>query len=140
MTDIAAQLNNIQTSLVKASPKNGVGNGVRPQNKNLKPFKKGENGGYHRNKGDLDYKTRRENAMKLLMKEEKKTDTQIDAELTAAAIKEARAGNFAFYKDDTDRLFGQSVSRSEIGGLDGDPIKIDLGIQRILDKEYGDSN
>ena len=102
--------------------KNGVKNGVRPQNKHLKPYKKGENGGAHRPKGVLNYATMRERAIRKLAEMNGKTPLEIDDEINANALLEARKGNFQFYKDDKDRTYGQAASRTELTGKNGEPL------------------
>lgn len=93
---------------------NGDKNGVRPQNKNLKPFKKGENGGAHRPKGQRNYSTLRELAIIELAKKNNKTAEEIEIEIMANAILEARKGNFQFYKDDKDRVYGSAINKSTL--------------------------
>jgi hypothetical protein len=114
----------------------------RVQNKNLKPFPKGVSGHPEGHpKGKPNYNTLREKAIIDLGKETGMTPAEVDKEIIKSAIKEAMGGNFQFYRDDKDRVFGQSVSRSEIGGLeDGSPLKLELSIQKLLDKTYGDEN
>ena len=96
---------------------NNVKNKVRPQNKHLKPIKKGErlnpNG---RPKGVLNYATMRERAIRLLAKQNGKTPLEIEDEINANALLEARKGNFQFYKDDKDRTYGSATQKTEVSG------------------------
>ena len=96
--------------------KNGVKNADRPQNKNLKPFKKGENMGSHRPKGSKNYETRRREAIIELGKLNKKTPEEIEVMLHTKAIGEALKGDFRYYKDDMDRTYGQPVAKTELSG------------------------
>jgi len=87
---------------------------------NLKPFKKGQSGnpkGYP--KGVPNYATARERAIRMLAKQNGKSPQEIDDEINANALLEARKGNFQFYKDDKDRTYGQATSKSDVN-LKGD--------------------
>lgn len=108
--------------------------------KNLKPFPKGKSGNPNgRPVSSRNYDTIRKEALIKLGKESGKTPDEIEVDLVKEAILHAKKGDFRFYKDDKDRVHGQSVSRSEIGGLkNGNPIKLELEVQRILDKTYGE--
>ena len=94
--------------------KNTVKNTVRPQNKHLKPWKKGDPtpNPKGRGKGVLNYKTVRELAIRQLAKLNNKTPLEIDVEIQANALLEARKGNFQFYKDDKDRMYGDKSTPS----------------------------
>ncbi len=140
MSNVVEKLNTLkqQTGLVNI---NENINERRYNIQNLKPIKPGEvrnpNG---KPKGKLNYETIRKIAIENMGKKEGKTPLQIEAELVEVALQEAKDANFQFYKDDKDRVHGQAVSRTEIGGLeDANPIKLELGISRILDKNYNDS-
>lgn len=85
---------------------NGVKNSERPQNKNLKPYKKGENGGAHRPLGQKNYATLRAEAIVAVGKLNGKTPEEIEIMLHAKGISEALKGDFRFYKDDLDRIHG----------------------------------
>ena len=138
LREIKKNLNN--GGAIGTTTNNSVKNSVRPQNKHLKPFKKGVSGNPGgRTKGKLNYETIREMAIIKLGKKAGKSPSEIEADLVVVAIQQALKGNYRFYKDDLDRTYGQAVSRSEIGGLEGEsPIRIELGVQRILDKIYGE--
>lgn len=95
--------------------------------KNLRPaWKKGDPtpNPKGRGKGRLNYSTLRERAIRLLAKQNGKTPQEIDDEINANALLEARKGNFQFYKDDKDRTFGQATQKTEmeanvnIGGVE----------------------
>lgn len=104
--------------------KNSENNSVRPQNKNLRPpMRKGEtlnpNG---RPKGKKNFATVYREALEYLAKLNKTTPQALENEMYANAIKKARAGDFAFYRDTMDRLYGKPVQPI---GNDGDqPFKI----------------
>lgn len=104
---------------------NSVKNSVRPQNKHLKPFKKGENGGSNgRPKGQKNYETLRREAIIAIGKAEGKTPEEIEIMLHQKGIRQALKGDFRFYKDDLDRIHGQSVQKTELTGKDGTALKI----------------
>ena len=103
---------------------NGVENGVRPQNKNLKPFKKGENGGAHRPKGQKNYATLRREAIIELGKLNNKTPEEIEVMLHSKGLSEALKGNYQFYKDDLDRLHGTAQNNLHVDG--------DLNIAHVI--------
>src|ERR1035437_5438146 len=106
MNDIALELNKLKVNY-------GVENAVRPQNKHLIPFKKGDNMGSHRPLGKKNYETLRKEAVIELGKELKKTPAQIDMMLVKSGIQEALIEkDYRYYKDDLDRVHGQAVSRS----------------------------
>ena len=92
---------------------NGDKNGVRPQNKNLKPFKKGENMGSHRPKGQKNYSTLRAEAIIAVGKLNNKTPEEIEIMLHSKGISEALRGDFRFYKDDLDRTHGSAGNNSQ---------------------------
>ncbi len=125
---------------VSATTNNSVKNSVRPQNKHLKPFKKGVSGNPKgKPVGQKNYATIRKEAIIQMGKKEGKTPEEIEIDLVKTALDKAINGDFRFYKDDLDRTYGQAVSRSEIGGLESESsIRLELGMQRILDKIYGE--
>ena len=87
---------------------------------NLKPaWKKGEqspnpNG---RPKGRKNFSTLYFEALEHLAKLNNTTADALELEMHANALKKARAGDFAFYRDTLDRLHGKPVQ--PIGGADG---------------------
>jgi len=96
--------------------KNGDKNGVRPQNKNLKPFKKGENGGAHRPLGQRNYATIYKEALIKLAELNETTPESLENEILSKGITLARKGDFRFYKDLLDRLHGQAELNLNIQG------------------------
>ena len=95
--------------------KNNVENNVRPQNKHLKPIKKGErlnpNG---RPLGQKNYATIYKEALIKLAKVKNITPDQLEADLVLKGILLARGGDYRFYKDVMDRIHGTAVQRSDI--------------------------
>ena len=100
---------------------NSVKNKVRPQNKHLKPFKKGDeriNRGGHK-LGQKNYATLRREAIIAVGKLNNKTPEEIEIMLHSKGISEALKGNFQFYKDDLDRTYGQATAKTELTGAGG---------------------
>lgn len=84
--------------------KNSVNNRV----KGLKPFKKGESGNPNgRPKGRKNFSTLYFEALEHLAKLNNTTADALELEMHANALKKARAGDFAFYRDTLDRLHGK---------------------------------
>lgn len=48
-----------------------------------------------------------------------KTPNEIDEQLLAVAFKKARDGDYAFYRDTQDRIFGKPLQTTELTGKDG---------------------
>ncbi len=109
----------------KKSKNNVVNKVERPQNKHLKPCKKGEtrnpNG---RPKGQKNYATLYREALIKLAKANKKTPEDLEIEILSKGILNARAGDYRFYKDLLDRLHGTAISRAELTGKDGKDITL----------------
>jgi len=92
--------------------------------KNLKaPWKKGEQGGGHRHKGQRDYATLRNLAIIEIGKANKKTPEEIEVMLHQKGISEGLKGDFRFYKDDLDRTHGSATENIDVKS-GGKPIPI----------------
>ena len=91
--------------------------------KNLKPFKKGQSGNPNgRPKGQRNYKTiYREALIKLAELNDIDPDS-LETEMLMNAIKKARAGDIAFFRDTMDRLHGKAEQQIN-ADIDGE-IKI----------------
>lgn len=101
--------------------KNSVNNRVR----GLKPFKKGESGNPNgRPKGQRDYATIYREALIKLATLNDKTEEEIENEILSNALLSARKGDYRFYKDILDRLYGTPVSRTELTGKDGKDFEV----------------
>lgn len=93
--------------------------------KNLIPFKKGESGNpAGRPKGQRDYATIYREALIKLATLNNKTEEEIENEILSNALLSARKGDYRFYKDILDRLYGTPVSRTELTGKGGSDLKI----------------
>lgn len=96
-----------------------IESGKAKQLKNLKPaWKKGDPtpNPKGRGKGVLNYATLRERAIRKLAEKNNKTPDEIEDEINANALLEARKGNYSFYKDDKDRLYGTATHKVEFKG------------------------
>ncbi|OQB06940.1 MAG: hypothetical protein BWY21_01831 [Parcubacteria group bacterium ADurb.Bin216] len=113
--------------------KNSVNNKVeRPQNKHLKPFKKGECGNPDgRPLGQRNYATIYREALIKLGKLNNKTPEELEEEILSMGLLNARRGDYRFYKDILDRLYGTPVSRTELTGKDGKDIINKVSIEII---------
>ena len=145
-TDITDQLANLKKSVVCSEkrserPQNGYLNNSEKNSglKNLKSFPKGRSGNPKgRPKGKLNYKTIRNMALIRLGKKSGKTPDEIETDIMVTAITEALNGNYRYYKYDMDRMFGKAVSCIKMGGFEAvSPNRIDLDMQRVLEKAYG---
>lgn len=94
---------------------NNVGNKVRPQNKHLKPLKKGETANPNgRPIGQRNYATIYREALLILADKNSTTPERVEAEMVANGAILAKKGNYKFYKDILDRIHGTPVSRTDI--------------------------
>lgn len=92
---------------------------------NLKPWKEGQSGNPNgRPKGQRDYATIYREALIKLATLNDKTEEEIENEILSNALLSARKGDYRFYKDILDRLYGTPVSRTELTGKDGKDLKI----------------
>lgn len=72
--------------------------------------------------GSLDYKTMFWKALKKLATEKDMSEEDLYMDIFQQGIVKARNGDFRFYKDANDRLFGKPTERHEITGKDGESI------------------
>lgn len=90
----------------------------RPQNKNLKLWKKGAPSPNPKGRplGQKNYATLRAEAIINIGKANGKTPEQIEVMIHEKGITEALKGDFRFYKDDLDRVHGQATEKHIIKG------------------------
>lgn len=95
---------------------NNVKNKVeRPQNKHLKPLKKGETANPNgRPLGQKNYATLYREALIKLAKLNDKEPEELELEILSKGIMNARSGDYRFYKDVLDRIHGQATQNSEV--------------------------
>lgn len=115
-----------------------VGRGRPPQHSKFKKGKSGNEKG--RAKGQRNYVTIYREAMIKIAKSQNITPEALEEILVQSGIKQALKGQFAFYKDNFDRLYGKPPQG--IGTLDSDgefkPQK-NLVVLYGADDEDGDS-
>ena len=72
--------------------------------------------------GSLDFKTKWNIFIDKVAKQNNMTPNEIDEQLLAVGFKKAKEGDYAFYRDIHDRVYGKPMQRNEISGADGNPI------------------
>jgi hypothetical protein len=89
---------------------------VRPQNKKLKPFKKGDKRINRKGHplGQKNYATIRAEAIIAIGKQNGKTPEEIEIMLVSKGVSEAMKGDYRFYKDDLDRVHGTATQKTDI--------------------------
>lgn len=94
-----------------------VDNGIENEKKTyLGPdgkFTKGNPGG-GRPKGSIGFKEQYKRALKHLAQLNNVSPMDLEIEMHANALKRARAGDFAFYRDTMDRVYGKPVQPTDI--------------------------
>ncbi len=84
---------------------------------NLKPFKKGQSGNPEGKKvGQRNYATIYREALIKLASINNKTPEELEEEILSSGLLNARKGDYRFYKDILDRLYGQPKQSSAITG------------------------
>lgn len=93
-------------------------NTEKKQGKHL--FKKGESGNPNgRPKGSENFSTKWFRLIDKLAKQDNLTAEEIEQQLMAVGYKRAKEGDYSFYRDSMDRIYGKPVQINEIGGRDG---------------------
>ena len=82
-------------------------------------FVNGNNYGGQKKVGDISFKERWNIFIDKVAKQENKTPNEIDEQLLAVALKKAKAGDYAFYRDTQDRVHGKPVQ--PLGNANGEP-------------------
>lgn len=77
-------------------------------------FAKGNQLSKGRKPGTVPFKVQYRRAIEHLAKLNNTTVTELEVEMYANAIKRARAGDFAFYRDTMDRVHGKAVQPTDI--------------------------
>ena len=79
-----------------------------------------------RPKGSLDFRTKFEIFLDKLAKQNNLSPQEIDEQLFAVAYKKAKEGDYQFWRDVHDRIYGKPVQKNETDiTSDGKPIVID---------------
>ena len=88
-------------------------------------FKPGQSGNPKgRPPGVKNFSTIFEEALKKIAKATKTKEAQVEIDLVIKAIAKARGGDYKFYKDIFDRVYGLPKQKMEIGGEGGLPFTI----------------
>lgn len=69
--------------------------------------------------GSRDFATDFDEVVEEIAEENGITRSQARKHLLKVAYKQAKEGNYSFYKDIHDRVYGQAVSKTELTGKDG---------------------
>ena len=72
-----------------------------------------------RTAGSLDFKTKWNIFIDKVAKQNNMTPNEIDEQLLAVAFKKAKDGDYSFYRDTQDRVYGRPMQPTEITGKDG---------------------
>lgn len=102
---------------------------------NLIPCKPGETANPNgRPKGQRNYATIYREALIKLATANGKTPDDIEVQILSKGLQSASNGDYRFYKDILDRLYGTPVSRTELTGKDGEALIPDTDIQSKIDE------
>lgn len=88
-------------------------------------FKPGNPGG-GRTPGTRDFATDFDEVVKDIAKENNLTVSDVRKVLLKQAYKQAKDGNYSFYKDIHDRVYGTATQKTEVTGKNGGAIEITL--------------
>lgn len=92
-------------------------NRERNREDNLIPFKPGESGNPNgRPLGQRNYATIYREALIKLAESNGKTPDDLENEILSKALVSARSGDYRFYKDILDRLYGTATNKTEVNG------------------------
>ena len=92
---------------------------------NLIPFVKGKSGNpAGRTKGQRDYATIYREALLKFAKQNKKSEEAIENEILVKALSSARKGDYRFYKDLLDRLYGTPTQTMRTEDKEGNKLPI----------------
>ena len=72
-----------------------------------------------RTAGSLDFKTKWNIFIDKVAKQNDMTPNEIDEQLLAVAFKKAKDGDYSFYRDTQDRVYGKPINHTELTGKDG---------------------
>lgn len=100
------------------------------QDTRFKPGQSGNPAG--RPKGSKNFETDFDEAVEEIAKESGITRSEARKLLLKVAFKNAKEGNYSFYKDIHDRIYGQATAKNEHTGKDGKDLII-TGMQIIED-------
>lgn len=100
-----------------------------------KPFPKGVSGNpAGRPVGQRDYATIYKEALKKLAEAKGKTPEELEEIIQQVGITKAMLGDYRFYQDLHDRMYGKPTQRTEITGKDGKDLIPDSDSKRASDE------
>ena len=83
--------------------------------------------------GTLSFKSKWEIFVDKVAKQNNMSTEDIDEQLLAVGFKKAKEGDYSFYRDIHDRVYGKPVQPNEISGKDGTPLTVNI-------IKYGDTD
>ena len=90
-----------------------------------RPFKKGESGNPKgKPLGALSFKTKWFKFVDKVAKSKKISSEEVEEQLLAIAYKSAKNGDYRFWQDIFDRVYGKPIQTTELSGKDGADINV----------------
>ena len=102
-------------------------------------FAKGNPGG-GRPSGSLDFKTKWNIFIDKVAAQNNMTPNEIDEQLLAVAFKKAKDGDYSFYRDTQDRVYGKPLQKQELSNPDGNLKTIIINKGNYNDSEQHSDN
>jgi len=93
-----------------------------------------------RTAGSLDFKTKWNIFIDKVAKQNNMTPNEIDEQLLAVAFKKAKDGDYSFYRDTQDRVFGKPLQKQELSNPDGNLKTIIINKGNYNDSEQHSDN
>jgi hypothetical protein len=81
-------------------------------------------------KGQKNFSTLFEKAIKKIAESQNTDDTEIEVDLVLKAIAEAKKGKFSYHKDIFDRVYGQAEQKHEVRG------ELKIGFYPVFEDRY----
>lgn len=85
-------------------------------------------------KGTLSFATKFNQAIEKLAETNQISGDELELQIVQMAIKKAREGDYQFYRDVMDRVYGRPVQTTELTGRDGGAIKYEK-IEQLSDEQ-----
>jgi hypothetical protein len=114
---------------------------MKPQTKHLRKtgphlWKKGAPSPNPRGRGlgTKNFTTIYKEALISLSRKIGKEPVEFELEIIEKGIAQARKGDYKFYKDLLDRIFGQAIQKKEVTGADGNPLEVSIENKTKINK------
>ena len=78
-----------------------------------------------RPKGSTGFATKFRQAIEKLAESNDISANELELQIVQMGIKKAREGDYSFYKDTFDRVYGKPTQKTELTGKDGDALRIE---------------